>query len=173
MPYQYTALKLLKEISNESRIYVHRTGFDPPPLKEEKRLSGDLSEVNTSTAKQNRQAADKFPAIRQTINLVEEMISTQRIASTSSEQQLFQKAGQELAQLAIAQPGKYLEGLSMLKILAEGTGDESEIKKALFAIRKILWQVLPQEPLSPEKKPVIMHKLDQQFLLNLESTRND
>lgn len=173
LPYQYTALKLLKEISNESRIYVHRTGFDPPPLKEEKRLSGDLSEVNTSTAKQNRQAADKFPAIRQTINLVEEMISTQRIASTSSEQQLFQKAGQELAQLAIAQPGKYLEGLSMLKILAEGTGDESEIKKALFAIRKILWQVLPQEPLSPEKKPVIMHKLDQQFLLNLESTRND
>jgi hypothetical protein len=39
LPYQYTALKLLKEISNDSRIYVHRTGFDPPPLKEEKRLT--------------------------------------------------------------------------------------------------------------------------------------
>jgi hypothetical protein len=50
LPYQYTALKLLKEISNDSRIYVHRTGFDPPPLKEEKRLTADLSEVQTSTA---------------------------------------------------------------------------------------------------------------------------
>jgi hypothetical protein len=45
LPYQYQALKLLKEISQDSRIYVHRTGFDPPPLKEEKRLTGDLKEI--------------------------------------------------------------------------------------------------------------------------------
>jgi hypothetical protein len=173
LPYQYTALKLLKEISNDSRIYVHRTGFDPPPLKEEKRLSGDLSEVNSPTLKQNQQVAENFPAIRQAINLVEEMISTQRTLSSASEQQLFQKAGQELAQVALEQPGNYLEGLSLLKLLADGTGNETERKTALLEVRKILWHVLPQESISPEKKSVLMHKLDQQFLQNLESTRND
>ena len=48
LPYQYRALKLLKEISQDSRIYVHRTGFEPPPLKEEKRLTGDLTEIKNS-----------------------------------------------------------------------------------------------------------------------------
>jgi hypothetical protein len=173
LPYQYTALKLLKEISNDSRIYVHRTGFDPPPLKEEKRLSGDLSEVNSPTLKQNQQVVENFPAIRQAINLVEEMISTQRTLSSTSEQQLFQKAGQELAQVALEQPGNYLEGLSLLKLLADGTGNETERKTALLEVRKILWRVIPQESISPDKKSVLMHKLDRQFLQNLESTRND
>jgi bifunctional DNA-binding transcriptional regulator/antitoxin component of YhaV-PrlF toxin-antitoxin module len=173
LPYQYTALKLLKEISNDSRIYVHRTGFDPPPLKEEKRLSGDLSEVNSATAKYNQKETENFPAIRQAINLVEEMIGTQRTLSSASERQLFQKAGQELAKVALEQPGNYLEGLSLLKLLADGTGNEAERKSVLLQVRKILWRVLPQESISPEKKSVLMHKLDEQFLQNLESTRND
>ncbi len=173
LPYQYTALKLLKEISNDSRIYVHRTGFDPPPLKEEKRLSGDLNEVNSPTLKQNQQVVENYPAIRQAINLVEEMIGANRTSASATEQQLFQKAGQELAQVAIEQPGKHLEGLSMLKQLADGSGSESERKAALVGVRKILWSVLPQESFSPGKKPVLMHKLDQQFLQNLESARND
>jgi hypothetical protein len=173
LPYQYTALKLLKEISNDSRIYVHRTGFDPPPLKEEKRLSGDLSEVNTSTARQNQQAIEKFPAIRQTIILVETLINTQRTTTSSTEQQFFQKAGQELAQVAIEQPGKFLEGLSLLKMLSDGTGTESERKVALLEVRKILWQVLPNEVISPGKKSILIHSLDQQFLENLESLNND
>lgn len=173
LPYQYTALKLLKEISNDSRIYVHRTGFDPPPLKEEKRLSGDLNEVNSPTLKQNQQVVENYPAIRQAINLVEEMIGANRTSASATEQQLFQKAGQELAQVTIEQPGKHLEGLSMLKQLADGSGSESERKAALVGVRTILWSVLPQESVSPGKKPVLMHKLDQQFLQNLESARND
>ncbi len=173
LPYQYTALKLLKEISNDSRIYVHRTGFDPPPLKEEKRLSGDLSEVNSPTLKQNQQVVENFSAIRHAINLVEEMISANRTVVSSNEQQLFQKAGQELAQVAIEQPGKYLEGLSMLKTLSDGSGDQSERKATLLSVRKILWNVLPQEPVAPGRKPVLTHKLDQQFLKNIESLKND
>lgn len=173
LPYQYTALKLLKEISNDSRIYVHRTGFDPPPLKEEKRLSGDLSEVNTSTAKQNRQEDEDFPAIRELLIRMDEMISTQSVVASSGDQLLFRKAGQELAQVAVEQPGKYLEGLSLLKILEDGTGDDAERMSALLQIRKVLWHLIPQQPLSPGKNPATMHKLEQQFLQNLESSIND
>ncbi len=45
LPFQYNALNLLQEIKNHARIYVHRLGFDPPPIKEEKRLSGDQNEI--------------------------------------------------------------------------------------------------------------------------------
>ena len=46
IPYQEKALELLKSVQQKSRVYVKRTGFDPPPIKEEeKRLTGDLDEL--------------------------------------------------------------------------------------------------------------------------------
>jgi hypothetical protein len=127
LPYQYTALKLLKEISNDSRIYVHRTGFDPPPLKEEKRLTGDLSEVQTSTGKRMVEENDSYQNIRQALTLTEQMIGANRTLISNTEQQIFYKTGQELAQIVLEKPN-YLEGLTMLKILADGEGDAKERK---------------------------------------------
>ncbi len=46
LQYQEKALEYLKSVQQKSRVYVKRTGFDPPPIKEEeKRLTGDLEEV--------------------------------------------------------------------------------------------------------------------------------
>ena len=46
LPFQYKALEYLKSVQQKSRAYVKRTGFDPPPIKEEeKRLTGDLEDL--------------------------------------------------------------------------------------------------------------------------------
>jgi hypothetical protein len=43
LPFQHKALELLKTVQQKSRVYVKRTGYDPPPIKEqEKRLTGEL-----------------------------------------------------------------------------------------------------------------------------------
>lgn len=47
LPYQYKTLKLIKEIQNHARIYVERIGFEPPPVKESSRLTGELDEANS------------------------------------------------------------------------------------------------------------------------------
>lgn len=48
LPFQKKALEYLKTVQQKSRAYVKRTGFDPPPLKEEeKRLTGDLEDLKT------------------------------------------------------------------------------------------------------------------------------
>lgn len=172
LPYQYTALKLLKEISNDSRIYVHRTGFDPPPLKEEKRLSGDLDEINTSTGKLNQTEKEQYPAIRKALVKTEQLL-TKNNAMTSADQSLFYQAGQELAAVAVQQPGKYLEGLSWLKQLADGNLNTEEQRTTLLRIRKMLWQVLPSQPVSPGKNPVTLHELDRQFLESYEAVNHE
>jgi len=41
LPFEYRALEAIKQLQQADRIYLHRTAFVPPPLKEEKRLSGD------------------------------------------------------------------------------------------------------------------------------------
>ena len=137
LPYQYTALKLLKEISNDSRIYVHRTGFDPPPLKEEKRLKGDLSEVQTSTGKRMVEENDSYQNIRQALSLTEQMIGANRTLISNAEQQTLYKAGQELAQIVLEKPN-YLEGLTMLKAMTDGEGNAKERMATLLKVRKVL-----------------------------------
>jgi hypothetical protein len=51
LPFENKALAYLKEAQQKARVYVKKTGFDPPPIKEkEKRLTGELTKFN---AKQN------------------------------------------------------------------------------------------------------------------------
>src|SRR6185369_8412762 len=84
LPYQYKALNLLKEISNDSRVYVHRSGFDPPPLKEERRLTADLSEIKTNTNSHQANAEQVYPAIRQGLMIVEKMLAEKSTTATES-----------------------------------------------------------------------------------------
>ncbi|MYN46512.1 DUF4175 family protein [Pseudoduganella sp. FT93W] len=39
---EYKALEAIKELQAAERVYLHRTAFVPPALKEEKRMSGDI-----------------------------------------------------------------------------------------------------------------------------------
>jgi hypothetical protein len=53
LPYQYKALELLKTVQQKSRVYVKRTNYDPPPIKEdEKRLSGELRDLEKEIRKE-------------------------------------------------------------------------------------------------------------------------
>ncbi len=53
LPYQYKALELLKTVQQKSRVYVKRTGYDPPPIKEEeKRLTGELKDLGKEIRKE-------------------------------------------------------------------------------------------------------------------------
>lgn len=52
LPFQYKALELLKTVQQKSRVYIKRTGYDPPPIKaEEIRLSGKLEDLGTRLEK--------------------------------------------------------------------------------------------------------------------------
>ena len=42
LPFEHRALEAIKQLQQADRIYLHRTAFVPPPLKEEKRLTGDV-----------------------------------------------------------------------------------------------------------------------------------
>jgi hypothetical protein len=55
------ALDAIKELQQAERIYLHRTAFVPPAIKEEKRLSGDALGARSYQRKQ-QDAADAVPA---------------------------------------------------------------------------------------------------------------
>ncbi len=45
LPFEYKALRLLKDLQQKSRMYVAKTAYNPAPLKMEKRLTGDLDKI--------------------------------------------------------------------------------------------------------------------------------
>ncbi len=61
LPFEYRALQAIKQLQQADRIYLHRTAFVPPPLKEEKRLTGDVLGARSSRREQGM-AAQAVPA---------------------------------------------------------------------------------------------------------------
>ncbi|WP_339793416.1 hypothetical protein [uncultured Imperialibacter sp.] len=167
LPYQYKILKLLKEISNDSRIYVHRTGFDPPPIKEEKRLTGDLAEINPARRRYVLEPNRSFPNSRKALVLLEKYLLQSALALTAEEKEVLQLAGNEMAQQAIEFPGRYLESMSHLKALIDG--EVVQNPTALLKIRKALWEIVPDQPATPALHPTAASAIDQQFLKRMEA----
>jgi hypothetical protein len=58
---EYKALEAIKELQQADRIYLHKTAFTPPPIKEDKRMSGDVAGA-ASYRREQGGAAEAIPA---------------------------------------------------------------------------------------------------------------
>src|SRR5690606_10469224 len=139
LPYQYKALELIQEIKNSARIDVHRIGFDPPPIKEEKRLTGDLEAVDNYDKKEQFEYELSFASTRKTISRLE-LLSLSKTTFKETDRALFREAGNELAKKAVEEPLKYLKvlrGLRDLDKAGERTPEKfREVQKGLLSVIK-------------------------------------
>ncbi|MFQ5570605.1 MAG: tryptophan-rich sensory protein, partial [Rhodothermales bacterium] len=152
LPYEYRALRILKALQQKARIYVKRIGFEPPPLKpEETRLTGDLDEVQNRRSQRERQADVSFPAIREALVLLQPtepnpVDAAHRVA-------VLERAGRELAGVAIEQPGRYLSALRNLRVLIDDleTG-RGWCRPCSAVIRQVFWNMLPPAEALPRQR---------------------
>ncbi len=64
LPYQHKALEFLKSVQQKSRVYVKRTGFDSPPIKEaEKRLTGELKDMGNFGSREFAASSDELATL--------------------------------------------------------------------------------------------------------------
>jgi len=166
LPYQYRALKLIQEIKNSARIYVHRIGFDPPPIKEDRRLTGEIDAVKNFRKKEDLAKPENFPFMRQSIERLERLLTGSE-KSTDSDSALFAKAGNELAALAVQNPGKHLETLQQLKWLSDSKARSLE---AAEEVKRGLLEAIPEAAPDPTRNTVTTSGIDELFLeeLNLD-----
>lgn len=169
LPYQYKALKLLKEVSNDSRIYVHKTGFDPPPIKEEKRLTGDLSEVKTSNRQELLTESTVFPAVRNALTVLENMNG--RLLSEDDSTALV-AASNEIAAMALERPS-LLTVLSSLRAILSGEIDDKDRMPLINSIKNQLYRLLPVEAKNLPPGTASSAELDKRFLDQLRTLKND
>jgi len=61
LPPEHKALDAIKELQQSERIYLHKTAFAPPPIKEDKRMTGDMAGAASARREQSA-APDGVPA---------------------------------------------------------------------------------------------------------------
>lgn len=57
LPPEHKALEAIKELQQAERVYLHKTAFVPPPIKEEKRMTGDM--IGAASYRREQGGADK------------------------------------------------------------------------------------------------------------------
>ncbi|MDF0717947.1 tryptophan-rich sensory protein [Muricauda sp. 334s03] len=165
MPYQYDALEIIQDIKNSARIYVHRIGFDPPPIKEENRLSGNIEDITNFDKQEEYPYEMSFASTREAIPRLEQLIQDRK-GFSDADGALFADAGNELAQKAISQPLKYLKVLQGLRDLEKAT---YRTKENYRMVQKNLLSVLPEIADIPMKKTEYQDEINMLYLKELEA----
>ena len=155
LPYQYRALELIREIKNDARIYVHRIGFEPPPIRPESRLSGDLAEVNPSarySGEVKRSTEwDKLNGLIADWN-----------RNNDADRQLILQMQSELVRLADKEPGLMIDAIGLTDEILRGDNPDREKLDQLYnEIMKVLPEkrlpvsVTEQEPSSLRERLIL------------------
>ncbi len=165
LAYQYKALKLIQEIKNSARIYVHRIGFDPPPIKEDKRLTGKINDIKSFSKAEQLEKDEAYPSMMQALEVLELILSGTKELS-KRDQYILKDAGNELTVLAIEEPGRYLRTLQDLKWLSES--DQTDIVKVTLVHAGLL-RALPEKSLVPSGANRYSGALNKLFLEVLEA----
>ena len=165
LPFEYKALRLLKDLQQKSRAYVAKTSYNVPPLKLEKRLSGDLTKINQQVNQQDiKPAADQQADLKKAVTILQQLKSQPVLGNT--DRYILASANQQLSVKASAEPGSYLTALSAMRRILSTKGDAKlqDIALAEKAIQKTL--VSAKKMPSAAQNPVDMG-LSQEYYKNL------
>jgi hypothetical protein len=166
LPYELKALKYLKQVQQKSRAYVKKVGFEPPPLKLEKRYSAELDKVKNIWGNKKNKVSENFIYIKKTSEFLEKYKSGDFKNSISDAEILtWKKAEKELADIATKQPRLYLPALQELKKMLQNP--QNICKICLVTVEKAFYEILSQELPKPKTKQKFGNSLTDQYLKRL------
>ncbi|GAA4435218.1 hypothetical protein GCM10023188_27050 [Pontibacter saemangeumensis] len=167
LPYEYKALRMLKEVQQSTRAYVAKTGFEAPPLKEpELRLSGELGKITPLSETRTIKTEAKLPSTRAALTWLARY--RQRGIYSPSDARVLEQAGQELAQQALQGPGSYLRTLQDLRtVIANINSGETLCVPCLQTVERAWVALLPPVEQTPQQQTVRRSPLSREYLKQL------
>jgi hypothetical protein len=171
LPYAYKALRLLKDLQQQSRSYVAKTGVRVTPLNPAKRETGDLAGIEAPVQKAmtaggmmaGGTAAGGMPetAVLRIVLGVLEAVRTDRAAVGDPARVLLEQAARRLGREAAARPGEYLDAYQALRRMVgeegdgqqrAGAGDGPAAEQDIAVIERAIRKLLPDA----EPVPVVV-----------------
>lgn len=134
LPFEYKALRLLKDLQQKSRAYVSKTALKTPAIKAEKRLSAELDKIIQPSAERTLVKSEEQNALKKSTSIIAKLKEEKKL--NQSDFSILQEANLKLAAKASAQPATYLKALGIIrKILGKSRkvsfGELSTMEAAL------------------------------------------
>jgi hypothetical protein len=163
LPFEYKALKLLKELQQQTRAFVSKTGSKTTPLKPEKRLTGELDKIIQPVQQQTfEQKADETVLLRKALGVLEQIRNKEPVQPSSTS--ILEQAEMQLSNKAAAEPAAYLSSLEALRRIVKNHYTDNDISVTGKALQKII-NTISRIPQQPEAGTDM--KLSQQYFINL------
>jgi len=174
LPFEYKALRLLKDLQQKSRAYVPKTTFKTTPLKPEKRLTGDLSKIIQPETQANiPKQAGANETIAAALSILEQLKFTAKISG--SDEETLQQAMQLLGNQAAIEPAAYLQGYQSLKKIAEVLQSKNPvIKTDIQNAEQALQKMITAPDALPQKNNAgPYNQLQQQYFKTLQKNKGN
>jgi len=142
LPFEYRAYEYLKRARQADKIYVKRLGFEPPPVSLDKRLSGDLSEIN-SYAKQltlNDVSQKDRTLFSRVYRILSEFAETNRLSPEQHD--LFERLKRRLLAMSADDLSLLEAATDVEKILLSSQADYEVCIACVKKLRRVIWRLL-------------------------------
>ncbi|MEO6315453.1 MAG: hypothetical protein ABIU63_00980 [Chitinophagaceae bacterium] len=170
LPFEYKALRLLKDLQQQSRAYVAKANFKTTPLDLKKRLTGELSKINQAVRQKNIvQQKDPQQVVRDALAVLDTIKSAGNADQQSRE--ILQQANLRLHEKAVQQPSHYLHAVEALNnVLAKLDNNKTlraqDVQAAQFGLQQLL--------ATPDRMPSagngnLKQNLSKQYFNNLQN----
>lgn len=151
LPYEYKALRLLKDLQQKSRAYVAKTTVKTSQLKLEKRLTGELDKILSPVLNESfKPGDDREFVLRQALAILE--VKKSGLLINPKHLDILRKVEGELIVSASDNPQIYLPALKKFRnLLSQRPLAAIEIS----SIQKVIMRLLP----NGQAKPVVAERL--------------
>ncbi len=175
LPFAYKALRLLKDLQQKSRAFVAKTAFKTTPLKPEKRLTADLSSINTISLQQN--------TIATTSSISNDVVATLQMLSDCQDKKeittpyyiSFSKTILLLNAKAVEQPTAFIPALKIAKKIQQQIIQQQQssiLPNEISYLQKVLHQLLQSPLVVPQKtKKAVSNTLSDQYFFQLQKSK--
>lgn len=150
LPYEYSALELIKRVQHSSRIYLRRTGFQPTPVDEARRLTGELDEIDSRTRLAGAAEDSESSRLRRLFEALNQPYDTLPASVT--------RTAPLLQQLA-ARDSQWLDALRAVNALQA----DPECRECAEALSAALWRGLDGQVAMPGGDEALPSPLTQAF----------
>ena len=146
LPFEYEAYKYLKLARQADRIYVKRLGFEPPPVSEERRLSGELDEILSYQLSAPDPLID--PGSKQwsqkRLKDVYQLIKTHSVGSEFNQDQreLLSRLGREFAEWSQQRAALIHHAANLEKLALAGRLDPDACQACLQDLGSTIWNLI-------------------------------
>ena len=172
LPYEYKALRLLKDLQQKSRAYVAKTSFKSASLKPEKRLTGDLGKIGEPVKQQDfDQTTDPAEMVRSALGILEQLKTGDHVTGSID---MIARAALQLNKKAVAEPAIYLAPAQALRRILAALHDNKIVPHAELSMAENGLQHMMTEPsqLPVSAKSSGGIELSQQYFRNINRAVN-